>query len=464
MPDRLTSVDVGFKHQTASRNNRFLLVLLYLFEFYLLGKIYTIYLAPTWGYIGFEFMPNTNKMLVANVAIACFVIFTPTRASVRAFYLNFLLSTHFVPAMVLFSYADKSSYAGAIFVGAYILVYVTSAIPISRFSVGNVQPANLMLVLAVVVLSVVLAYPLISGFGNFNLNIAAVYDFRREAADALPGIFGYISPIVAKIVTPVGLALALSRSHRRYDVVLLFMAAAILQFGFTSHKSVIFAPFAVVGVYYFLYYFKSNYTILILVIAGLVYGVFDAKMFLENGDFSIWGWYNSLIVRRVIMAPALLDYFYMDFFYDNPKYYWSSSKISLGLLEVPYDLNAPFVIGEAYFGTSETSANTGFIGSGYAQAGFLGVALYSAGIGLVIAFFQTCGRYLGLPFTIAATFIVGISFVATDFLILFVTHGLAALIFLLLLVCSSAEREVMPGRKTRNPAQLLSPKITASRK
>lgn len=424
------------------------MVLLYLLEFYLLAELYTIYLAPFWDYIGFHFLPDTKKTVVAIVAIICFVLATPTRASVRAFYLNFLLSTHFVPAMVLFCYAGKSAYSAGIFVGAYILVYAASAIPISRFSVGNVRDTSLMLVLAIGVLSVILAYALIAGFGNFNLNIAAVYDFRREAAEALPGIFGYISPIVAKIVTPVGLAIALAR--RRYDVVVLFVAVAVLQFGFTSHKSVIFSPFAIIAVYYFLNYFKSNYSLIVIIVFGLIYGFIDATMLLYYQDDSFWGWYNSLVVRRVLMVPALLDYFYIEFFSENAKYYWASSKISLGLLQSPYDITAPFVIGEAYFGTSETSANTGFVGSGFAQAGVIGVALYSLGLGVVIAFFNSCGKYLGLPFTVAATLIVGITFVATDFLTLFVTHGLAVLILLLLLVRPPLSRKIGFDRRRRN--------------
>lgn len=424
--------------------------LLYLLEFYLLNIIYKIYVNPVYEYMGFEFKENTWKICESLILIAIFVFSTPVHAKVRSFYLNFLLSTYLVPSMVLYSYADKSPYAAIVVWSAFATIYIVSAIPLPRLIIANVYTTTFMRVLAVATFCIIASYALIGGLSNFNLNLARVYDFRRDAAAALPGIFGYLSPIFGNVIIPFCIAVAMA--HRRYGSVLVFLTLAVLQFGFTAHKGVLFAPFIVIGVYYFLSRFGRYSALLMGILAGLALSLIDVMMLIRFEDDAVWGWYTSLFVRRVLMIPPLLDYWYIDFFSENAKYYWSSSRISLGLVQPPYGgMTAPFVIGEFYFNNPETSANTGFIGSGYAQAGLLGTLFYAAGIGLIISFFESCGKYLGLPFTVAVTIILATSFAATDLLTLFLTHGLAVLILFLMLV-RSPETEQRAGSKQHRPA------------
>ena len=72
-----------------------------------------------------------------------------------------------------------------------------------------------------------------------------------------------------------------------------------------------------------------------------------------------------------MFLPALIDSFYIEFFSDNPKIYWSTSKITFGLVRDEYFTSAPFIIGKEFFGSAATSANTGIIGSGVAPWDFL---------------------------------------------------------------------------------------------
>jgi len=430
------------------------MALLYMGEFYLLAKLYNTFLRIFYEYQGFELHYDVYKNVASIVIIITFAFITPVRSSVRGFYLNFLLTTYFVPSMVLYSYAGQPTSSAIIVWSAFATLYAVSAIPVRRPAIGNIPATTLMSALGVAVLSVVISYPLIGGLSNFNLNIAAVYEFRREAAAALPGVFGYLSPIVSQIVIPFCTAIALV--HRRYGSALIFVALAVLQFGFINHKSALFAPFAVIGAYFFLYRFGRYSVILMGLLAALFVSLIDVSMLTRLGNDGVWGWYSAILVQRVLMVPALLDYHYIEFFSENVLYYWSSSRITLNLMQIPYDgITAPFVIGQFYFGNIDMSANTGFIGAGYAQAGILGVLIYSVGVGMILAIFESYGKYMGSPFTVSATIITAVNFTAADLLTLLLTHGLAILVLLLTLMCSPESKEQeSPARRVvrREPA------------
>ena len=116
----------------------------------------------------------------------------------------------------------------------------------------------------------------------------------------------------------------------------------------------------------------------------------------------------------------------------------------MGLASNPYGgLAPPRVIGEVYFGSAATSANAGFVGSGFAQAGLVGSLIYAAGAGMVIAICDAYGRYLG-PGLVAAAMIgqYAALITSTDFLTLFLTHGL-----LLALVLLALMKPAAPGRE-----------------
>lgn len=157
-------------------------------------------------------------------------------------------------------------------------------------------------------------------------------------------------------------------------------------------------------------------------------------------DFTLYNsgtseaWAGSLLTRRALILPALHHYYYMEFFSQNPWYWWSQSKLSLGLTHMPYDSTAPFVIGLEYYENSDTSANTGWIGSGYANAGMFGVIVYAVLMGLLFSLVESFGKKFG-PSLAMGVFITPIIDILTsaDITTLLLTHGLAASIVIMMM-------------------------------
>ncbi|RUM96282.1 hypothetical protein EET67_19155 [Pseudaminobacter arsenicus] len=294
-----------------------------------------------------------------------------------------------------------------------------------------------------------------SGFANFNLNISRVYDFRDAAAESIPSFFAYISTVFSKIVIPIGIVISLMT--RKYITTFLMIVSSILLFGFISHRGVLIYPFISAGIYIVLAKSPQFSRVLIVLMIIFLIGFIDAAMYFMVGAGSIWGWFVDIIVRRGLMLPALLDFNHIEFFWDNPRYYWSASRLTMGMIPSPYELPPANLIGKEFFQNPATSANTGFIGNGFAQAGFWGMIAYSICVGLVIAFLDAYGRYLGLPLVAAMLSVQMMTmFTGTDFLTMFLTHGMLASLVVLMVMGSPSERRQRKRPPITDPAPIMS--------
>ena len=147
-------------------------------------------------------------------------------------------------------------------------------------------------------------------------------------------------------------------------------------------------------------------------------------------------WATALIINRVFLIPAQLNFYYYDFFSHHPKVLWTDSSWLLldKVIGYPYDLPIPNIIGYEYFNRPETSANTGWLGSGYAHAGALGVFLYAIILGLLFKFLDYKSKALNKNFitTSFAPFVVYLF--SSDLKTMFLTHGLIIYILVLMLI------------------------------
>ena len=157
------------------------------------------------------------------------------------------------------------------------------------------------------------------------------------------------------------------------------------------------------------------------------------------------GWIATLGLRRIIFVPALLAFNYYDFFSQHSFVYWSHSKITLGLLPYKYELDIAHLIGLHYFGNPATGANTGWIGSGYANAGTAGMVVYASIIGTVFLFLDAYTKFhderILISIFIAPLLAIMVS---SDLPTAILTHG--ALIGLLLLTFFRTRRFPMGQR------------------
>ena len=411
--------------------NRFLHVFITAVYGSILMIVYIIEISDRWAYTGFKQIDSLLAALISISAVVLFSAFIPYRFDTRSFLLTVTHYSFLIPSfIILASNGLNSEYFGVLLL-AYLLLFSLSALPFRSFKMARFTKKTF---LSIIIFSLVLTVIIMAGFGGlktFNLNVFRVYEFRREAATDLPKLFGYIFFGVSKVIAPMALALALYFHSRFFLYISIIMI--IMLFGMTNHKSVLFLPLFVM-IFYLALLRTNNLLLIEYFFLGVALVSISEISYLFLTESSEVGVYNTLIIRRGLFVPPLVDSMYLDFFSERGKLYWSTSKFGLGIASNPYDLAAQFVIGREYFGREETSANAGIIGSGFSHAGFIGVAVYSALAGLLLAFLQAYGRVIGHEFVSAASLSVFMSVVtSTDFATAIFTHGLLLLIILLML-------------------------------
>ncbi|MDI6623122.1 MAG: hypothetical protein QME55_00195 [Brevundimonas sp.] len=407
-----------------------------------LSWIYLTEIVPHWSYMGFKgtFSFAGLAMCIAMTTITA--VFVPRSRDTRMAVLASMHYLFILPTAVYLSYSspqlDRYFSFGILWVGFTFF----SALQMKSLSI---TPLSIKYILFIVFGAIIGAVGIQAAFGGlqyFNLDIERVYEFRREAASSLPMIFGYLYSNVASVLVP--LALVLSIRFRAYWLVALALGCTVLLFGMTHHKSVLFGPPAAALLYVFFSRMKKPEMIGIFFMAIPIVCIAELLYLRVFIDMDTAGYINSLLARRMLFVPAMLDTLYIDYFSLHEKYYWSSSRLGSWAGENPHGVAAPFLIGSEYFSDNDMSANAGVIGGGYANAGLLGVAIYSIISGLLVAMLNAFGRRAGHALVTAVSLATVFNILTTtDLVTAFLTHGLLLLVLVLALFPDPVGRRPM---------------------
>jgi oligosaccharide repeat unit polymerase len=350
------------------------------------------------------------------------------------FYLHFIMAVTVIPSLVLFSGSDLSfSFAFISWVAFLIVACVGQMSRVSRIRAYHIKTKVLLfccVVLSLVFIASIFAF---GGSQFINFNLSRVYELREEAVQNLPYIYSYLLPNFSKVIIPIGIVLCLVA--RQYLGLLILIFCNVMIFALSTHKTPLFIPFVIILAYWlFKYPQKVKITLSFfcagVFISGLIY------FLVPLGLDEIWLWISALFLYRSILLPCWLNWQHFEFFSNNPYYYWADSKLSLGLVTSPYDLPMPYLVSREYVGIDQMgSANTGWIGSGMGNAGYLGIILYSLLFGLFLSLIDAYAKKLGKSI-VFAIFLIPVITVATsiDFTTMLLTQGLLILMFLIMLM------------------------------
>lgn len=397
-----------------------LISIYYLISYSLLWFGYSSFVIPVHGYSGFEWYPNTVKIIEGVIFVLIISFMLPTKFSKPSdIFLHLQAFFPILPMLVLYGAADlPGKYVYYALVAFGLIVVVSRNVRLKALIAFDLPPAllqkALLIISAIYILSIV-------GFGGLrylNFDFSRVYEFRAEAASGLPKIYGYFSPMVSKVLLPFALIFAVANKSRFFA--LAAMTGSMLMFGLTNHKGPIFYPLAALALYFILQRKKSIQWFLVANMATILV------------SSTAGGLMGSLLLRRSYFIPAHLNFLYYDFFSVNPHLMWAESKITFGILDSLYDLDSTHLIGFEYYSSVEMGANTGWIGSGYMQLGFAGMMIYAFIIGLLFslldAYSQKVDKRVIVSMTLAS--MTGLLF-SSDLPTAFLTHGILLALLLL---------------------------------
>lgn len=397
---------------------RFMLFMLHCLSYMALLLSYRAYLVTEWGYYGFSWNLNSMKLIESFLLLSFFSWLLPSRFRKPSdFFVHLLFLLPILPMLVLFAVLDASRTFLYASMFALMLILQLRHIKLPFLQLPRLPFDKWFWVILSIGYGVIFSLAVATG-GAFNFDLSQVYQYRLQSRTLLPTIYKYLAPWTGVVFFP--FALVFAWRTRRIIGALLAVAGSILLFGLTSHKIYLLYPFAVAGLLIVLRLRLSTFWITFSYLLVIVLSVFDYYV-------GIFGeWLASLLLRRLIFVPAFLNYLYYEFFSDQGFVYWSYSKITLGLLPYPFDLPISRLVGIFYFGdiSSAINSNTGWLGSGYANAGVAGMIMYALIIGLLLSFIDSL-RKVHDSLTLASTLfpLFFVLFTSSDLPTVLLTHG-----------------------------------------
>lgn len=419
-----------------------------------LQYVYLADIAPRYGYQGLIYDFDALRAVGSYFILLGLALLTMRLRTASLYFSNIAILTIITPSLVMWSCAGATDH----FIIVTALCFAVICL-VARFA-KVVAPAILSMaptsvLRASTMLSVLLVGVIAAVNGlTLNFNLSDVYEAREVLSETTSGLMSYVQTIASKAVLP--LAVALACVYRQRTAIIVLCLLGLFLFGLTSHKSMALYPIIVVALY-FATASPMRLPLLLLGTAVLVLlSSFDAWLYTATGSSPTSGWLLSLVPRRGLMVPAQINSLYVEFFSTHAQYYWSMSRLTLGLVSAPYDIPPPQMIAYSYWG-SQFSVNAGWIGAGFAQAGLLGAAIYSVVLGLVFSFFDDCADRLGSRVVVPAGIVpVLAAITSTDVVTLFLTHGLVVTMIALLLI-----RPSLPRPRTVRPRAF--PPLSAQR-
>lgn len=384
------------------------------------------YLTLYLGYQHFEYLPNPYRLPIIAVLLIAYAAIMPGKKTMQGFAMTLFVYSLWLPLLVWFGFGGATPKHLAITGLVMVLLHLICFIRIRRPVLQPISPVWIVGFTIAFGSLLVLWALAVNGIASVNFLIYEVYLFRRDAAENLPPIFQYLWPQVTNAMVP--LAVAICLAEKRKIGFILLCGIAIFLFATVHHKGILFTPF-LAALVYFLFHLREDlmlFKLAFVVMAAI--GAIEAVIVQMEYVADIAP-FNLLFSRRVLLVPAQLDALYLEFFSENAKYYWSQSRITFGLMSMPYDDTAPRVIGEVYFGRHGISSNTGFIGAGFANAGLLAVIVYVAILGAALCLLEAHAKALGHTLVITASIlIIHNALTASDTVTLILTGGFGTLL------------------------------------
>jgi hypothetical protein len=418
-------------------------------------------IVPEFQYMGYVASPRSTAFGVALFAAAWApmlwlspVVSRPSQVSGWLLYLLVYIPAMLVPYFALPVEQDRLLPLALCVFSCFALLSLVPRLPV--LSVPRLRLGATAFWLALGVVTCLFVAVIVLDFGlRFRLvSLESIYSVRGEFRAAQVGA-GVLAPYFlswqAKVINPFLIAYGLAAPRPLAAVV--GVVVQLYLFSITGQKSIFLSPLLVAAIWIALRQRGRWFGALgVWSASGLVA---TCSLIAVTGS-PVLGLANplrpvSLLVRRLLATPGLLTGYYYEFFSTHPKAHLGHSILE-GLVDYPYPLPPPQLIGSTYFeqiGQVPIAANANFWADGFANFGFPGMVgatlLLAAVLWILDGLAGGSRRWIACMVIAVPTY----SLANTALLTAMLTHGIGLLIALIYFMPPDLERAaVIPvGRR-----------------
>jgi len=359
--------------KTQSWINFFLIILFKI----LLEAVYLLYISKQYAYYGFTLNVNEVKLLESYfICIIMYFLLNKNEHRPSSIVIIILFLFMMIPTLSLYWLKDESRLYVYFFSLSFFITSLITKLPYLK--IWKIKNSNKVVIPFIVVLSLSVYYIILyyNGLPSARaLDLLSVYEVRSGFNQG-HWIMGYLIPWQARVLNVFLLCLGFYKKN--YKLVVVALGMQLILFLMTGHKSFLFIPVLVLGLYFAIRLGSIRKLLaagLILVLSAglLAYYLFHVHALL------------SIVIRRVFFVPAQNYFYYYDFFSHN-EFVKLSHSIFGFLFPYPYDMSIPNLIGLEYYNSPGMWVNTGYLADAYMNFGLLGMIIFSVVLGVVLLF------------------------------------------------------------------------------
>ncbi|WP_284643837.1 hypothetical protein [Paenibacillus silviterrae] len=275
---------------------------------------------------------------------------------------------------------------------------------------------------------------IVSTFGvslnYFSFN--EVYSIRANYISTLSRVGGLLPYIIgwqANILNPVIIIEGLMR--RNYYYLMMGLVGQLIIYSITGFKSVFFSVVLIFLIYIITSFFKRD-KIANIFLWGSAFSVLLAIVTHFNNSNIL----SSLLLQRTIVMPGLLSGQYYQFFSENAKALLGHS-IFRNIVQYPYSVQPPFLIGDFYYNSPSTEANANIWADAFANFGNWGIIIYTILFALVLWIYDSISKDLDYRFASMMLAVPSFTLANSSLLTSMLTHGILLCFIIIYLLPST---------------------------
>lgn len=387
---------------------------------------YYFVLAQLFSYTRLELHPNTLKLVESYVFLVLVFVLMPKSAKKLSYVLLWLLILlSYVPMLTLFALGDEArTYMYAV-TGFWVLALLLLRIPMPAIALASLRQAAVIRYCLFICLTTLVFYMVYKYLGlSLKFGLERVYDIRSQFIAVEIPFSGYLFNWVAFILNPVFFALFIK--DRKWLLLAPVVILQLLLFSVTGFRSYLFVLPWVLALIWIITR-RHPFCFMAIGLAGVVLVGIFSYCWLNNTLIS------ALFSSRVLLTPAQLSFFYYDFFSQH-DFVFLSQSIFRFFLDYPYQVPVPYIIAGAYYDSPQMWACTGITGNAYMNFGFVGLALGSILLVIILKLMDTCSKNVDLRVGIAAVAMPAFTLTSGGLLTNLLTYGLLLALLLLYLL------------------------------
>ncbi len=391
-----------------------------------LDIVYVKYLSPLYSYSDFTCNLSVKCYVISWVILMPFIpliIAKYKRYSIDNSIIAIIALLALVPSTSLFAFKPMDIRFLVLYVIYWMMLFVYDNItPKIKIRVSSDIVNQYLIGVIAIILCIVVVYVSVryTGF-RLNFSITNVYDLRSEAKGYnMPIILQYLLSAAGNVLP---LILMYYLSEKKNNKAIALGVILFIDFSIGGHKSVLAKLLICIAGYRFFDKFKISWMSWSLFVFTIFAGL--EKLLLDS--YLLIG----LIIRRVLYVPALLNYYYYDFFTINEVDYFQQGFLRWFGFSSSYNINISHIIGYYYFNNIDTGANNGLFSDAYSNLGVAGVLVMPFVLVFIIRIIGSAAKGLSKKFHLLAILITAFGLISSSFSTVLLTHGILLMTFVL---------------------------------